>query len=216
MSGLTVRPYVPADRQAVRQMAVATAHRGTPSRGILGDQALLADLLTDYYCEQEPDALSVLENSGNIVGYLTGCLNTTAYLRGMARRTVPRALWRAAQRGVFFRRDIWSLLGRALRNRGVRHYRTPAVLARWPAHLHLNLLPEARGKGGGRALVEWFLDHLRHHRVPGVHLATRSDSDAPAFFRSMGFRSETQHALLGLLPEDPALHSITLFVRDLS
>jgi GNAT superfamily N-acetyltransferase len=60
--------------------------------------------------------------------------------------------------------------------------------ARWPAHLHINLLPEARGKGAGAALMRTWLDRLRTGGSPGVHLGMFAENhNAAGFFRSQGF-----------------------------
>ncbi len=44
------------------------------------------------------------------------------------------------------------------------------ILERYPAHLHMNLLPEARGKGIGRQLVDAYRAALGERGVPGIHL----------------------------------------------
>jgi GNAT superfamily N-acetyltransferase len=61
---------------------------------------------------------------------------------------------------------------------------------RWPAHLHIDLLPAARGTGRGGALMERWLDQLRRAGSPGCHLATLVENTrARAFFSRFGFRN---------------------------
>lgn len=216
MTDPIVRPFAPEDRTALRRLAVSTADRGNPSPGLAGDPALLADLLTDYYAEREPEALFVAERAGDIAGYLTGCLDTRRYLRDMSGRVVPRAFGRAALRGFFVRPTAWALIARLIRPGTPGNYRTPGLLNRWPSHLHLNLDPSARGRGLGKALIERFFQHARQKGSSGVHLAARADNpESLRFFSSAGFREEGRRRLPGFLPGEPPVHEVALFVRDL-
>lgn len=49
-------------------------------------------------------------------------------------------------------------------------------LARFPAHLHLNIQASHRGRGIGKALLEGYLDQLRSEQVKGVHLKTIAEN----------------------------------------
>jgi ribosomal protein S18 acetylase RimI-like enzyme len=61
--------------------------------------------------------------------------------------------------------------------------------ARRPAHLHVDLLPTARGRGAGRLLVQRWFEQLRALDVTGCHLQTMSHNHyAISFFRAVGFR----------------------------
>jgi hypothetical protein len=44
------------------------------------------------------------------------------------------------------------------------------ILQRHPAHVHIDLLPHARGKGHGRALMRLQLGQLARRGAVGVHL----------------------------------------------
>ena len=61
-------------------------------------------------------------------------------------------------------------------------------LAPWPAHLHIDLLPEWQGRGYGRQLMRTFLEALRDGGVPSVHLVmATANKPARAFYDRMGF-----------------------------
>ena len=58
---------------------------------------------------------------------------------------------------------------------------TPAELAEaYPAHLHIDLLERARGRGLGRLLIERLLGELRARGVPGVHLGVDATTPTPS------------------------------------
>jgi GNAT superfamily N-acetyltransferase len=61
-------------------------------------------------------------------------------------------------------------------------------LARFPAHLHIDLLEEARGAGIGRVMLEEVMRRLRAAGACGVHLCMAATNDAAlAFYRKLGF-----------------------------
>jgi GNAT superfamily N-acetyltransferase len=61
-------------------------------------------------------------------------------------------------------------------------------LAAYPAHLHIDLLPEIQGRGAGRLLMDTLNAELLRRGVPGVHLGVNAEnSGAIAFYRKMGF-----------------------------
>ncbi len=71
----------------------------------------------------------------------------------------------------------------------VRHEFPAADLARYPAHLHINLDARWRGLGAGRRLLDAYLAQLLDLGVPGVHLHTTSlNLAAIALYTRMGFR----------------------------
>lgn len=64
------------------------------------------------------------------------------------------------------------------------------LFERFPAHLHINCHPSARGRGVGSRLVEKFIEDLRTQGVGGVHLVTSPDSPNRAFYRKNNFQEE--------------------------
>jgi ribosomal protein S18 acetylase RimI-like enzyme len=61
-------------------------------------------------------------------------------------------------------------------------------VGQYPAHLHINLLPEARGLGWGRQLIERLQQRLREAGVVGLHVVPLADnSRAQAFYERIGF-----------------------------
>jgi ribosomal protein S18 acetylase RimI-like enzyme len=61
------------------------------------------------------------------------------------------------------------------------------VVDRYPAHLHIDLLPRAQGHGLGRALVTTLTDALRERGVPGLHLGVDpANTGALAFYARIG------------------------------
>jgi ribosomal protein S18 acetylase RimI-like enzyme len=182
---LNVRAYASMDRTAVRAIAFDTGFMGESIDWLWRDRESFADLVTNYYLHREPQSVLVAEDHGAVVGYLTGCVDSQR-CRGAAaaeiRRLVRRgALFRPGVAGFFWRSAFDILRDREALEDALSD-------PRWPAHLHINLLPAGRGRGLGRRLMHAWLDRLRAARVPGVHLGTLAENhNAIGFFESCGF-----------------------------
>lgn len=59
--------------------------------------------------------------------------------------------------------------------------------AEFPAHLHINFHPDARGKGLGSLLVEELCSFLRNEKIVGVHLVTSPEAANVPFYKRLGF-----------------------------
>ena len=64
----------------------------------------------------------------------------------------------------------------------------PGIVARYPAHLHIDLLPRIQRRGVGRRLISELIEELHRRGIPGLHLDVGSDNGgAIALYRSLGF-----------------------------
>ena len=65
----------------------------------------------------------------------------------------------------------------------------------YPAHLHIDLLPELQGQGFGRRLIDTLVAALRERGVRGLHLAADvRNTSAAAFYERTGFSRIPSHA----------------------
>jgi len=152
------------------------------------DRDLVADLVTRYYTDFDSGSTWVAQRESEIVGYLTGCLNTRRQLRVTGWRIVPRALLAAIGRGILAQRETWRMLGAMLKTLKRGGPRKPVPLDRFPAHVHINLLPAARGHHAGRQLMEKFFAQAKQASAPGIHASVRADNESGCeFFQRMGF-----------------------------
>lgn len=212
---LAVRPYRPADREAIRSIVHATGFMGESADWYWRDAESFAEVWTAYYTDDEPESLYVADDGGTVVGYLTGCVDSrrapnprSAILQQMVRRQL---LFRPGTAG-FFWRSMWDAL------------QSPDVPTgelsdpRWPSHLHINLLPPGRGRGAGRRLVQAWLARLREVGSPGCHLGTLAENgNAIAFFGSVGFERHGPPILLpGLRTRSGERMHQQLMVQSLS
>jgi GNAT superfamily N-acetyltransferase len=57
----------------------------------------------------------------------------------------------------------------------------------YPAHLHINLAPDARSKGIGPQLITAFAAHAKAAGAPGMHVVTGAASRNVRFYTACGF-----------------------------
>ncbi|GIH16976.1 GNAT family N-acetyltransferase [Rugosimonospora africana] len=181
-----VRPVEPSDRDALYDICLRTADTGADARGQYLSDTLVGDIFAVPYAEREPQHCFVVDDgTGAAVGYIVGVADTADFVRWYRQEWIPRvAHRRPVPPDPPVTRDDVMLS---------RHYRpermlVPALLSDYPAHLHIDLLPDWQGKGWGRALMHRFLDSLRTAGVPRVHLSTsRSNVNACKFYDRLGF-----------------------------
>lgn len=165
-----IRPYRPADREAVRRICCDTAYRNKGAEHYFEDREIHADYWSSYYTDVTPEEVQVVEKDGAVIGYLFGCPDTPRYRRAMARRIVPRAiaraLWRAATgryKNPMSRRYLWFMITKA-----------PAEEARidierYPAHYHCNITDAGRGHKLYTEMAFAFIDRLEARGIDGIH-----------------------------------------------
>lgn len=140
----------------MRNLCCETGFLGKAVDPVFEDRELFADYLTKYYTDIEPESSFVLEQDGEIKGYLLGSrrpllhqtyglwLNISLFLRGMLRYPGYRKETKAFIRWIL--QNSWK--------------EVPAA-PRKTAHFHFNVLPEAQGLAGTREMINRYFDYLR-------------------------------------------------------
>ncbi|GAA4302528.1 GNAT family N-acetyltransferase [Actinomadura luteofluorescens] len=184
---IKVRPFRESDRAELRGL-FRRAGEASPSAGLWGHEDSEAAIYLDPYMDLAPDSLFVAVLDGALVGYLTGCLDSAKFPSESER--VGRAIrkYRLAfqpRNAAFFARAAFDAASVALRREPTARALRDALR---PAHLHINLAPEARGTGAADALMDRWFDRLKETGSPGCHLQTLVENTrAVRFFQRMGF-----------------------------
>jgi len=183
-----IRPYEPRDRAAVRQICSDTADAGQPIERFFPDREVFADLLTNYYTEFEPQSVFVAESGREVVGYVTGSVDTKRFLRAMMWRIVPVASVKALARGTLWHPQAVRLFRANLGMWLKTGYRSGPTLGQYPAHLHVNVREGFRGQRLGQRLVEAFCERARAAGARGVHAGVSAENLRGChFFEELGF-----------------------------
>ncbi|MCM3695718.1 GNAT family N-acetyltransferase [Microbacterium oleivorans] len=178
-----IRPFRPGDEPALAEICLRTADAGGDATGIFEYDAIWAHIWVLPYVERHPDlAFVVEEEDGTVSGYVVAAPDTDAFERWFHDDWWPRHLhrWPKPEREVT--RQDGTLLYAYSRGEKPERY-----AAEFPAHLHIDLLPLAQGKGAGRRLIETLFAALRERGVRGLHLvASAENTGAMAFYTRLG------------------------------
>lgn len=165
---MNIRKYKESDREAVEHIHFATGHLGKPMNTFLQDNKRWKRAIA-YYLDKEPKSSFVATQEGRIIGYLLGCLDNKKkndkleelinapinYLASINDKQA-RTYWGGRIRAIYK-----ALIGKS----GELHFHPPTE----GGHLHINLLPEVRGKKGGSKLLEAFEKYAKKEGVRLIH-----------------------------------------------
>lgn len=179
-----IRPFRAGDEPALADICLKTADAGADATGVLDDDDLWAEIFVLPYAARHPEFAFVVESDdGRVVGYIVSAPDTAAFEEWFATQWWPRFTTRWPQPG-----DGGSRQDGILRYAYGRAGGAQPFGDEYPAHLHIDLLPEAQGLGLGRRLIETLEQALRDAGVRGLHLvATAENTGAIAFYPRVGF-----------------------------
>lgn len=171
-----IRAYRPADLDALYDICLDTGNGGKGARHLFDDPRLLGHAYVGPYVAFESDLAFVVEDDEGVCGYAIAAADSEAFEDRCDRDWWPDL------------RVRYPLTDHA--NRVVQHIHDPVrvdplLVLDYPAHMHANLLPRAKGKGFGGKLVRTVLErlekgvhvHVRHHNTHGI-----------GFWEHLGFR----------------------------
>ena len=217
-SKIEVRRFAANDMSSVAKICFDTGYMGESAECYWSHRDSFTHVWLSQYFQLEPESIFVAVKNRAVVGYLSGCVDSAGFpsiLPLRRRKALQHGLFLRPGSAPYFYRLIWDAFTGA-RNRSSSEMPAPD-LGRWPSHLHINLLPEARGCGVGEKLIAAWIQHLQFRGSSGCHLATIVENvRAVRFFEEQGFRREGGQSLVNGLRDDSGrrLHK-QLMVRDL-
>ena len=206
-----IRPYRPADRDAVAEVCLRTAAGGGDATGVYSDDALMPEVFALPYVEFAPELAFVVvgpsadsaERGGGerVLGYVIGVADTRAFVEWWKREWSPGFRLRHPAPGSPTRQEPGFTEQQLLAAGYDPERMLIAEVDEYPAHLHIDLLPELQGQGFGRRLIDTLRGALAERGVPAVHLGMdAANTGARAFYDRLGF-----HELPSSMPNAPLL-----------
>jgi ribosomal protein S18 acetylase RimI-like enzyme len=184
---MIIRRYRSDDLRDLYRICLRTGRSGDDATALYQDPDLLGHIYAAPYGRFEPALAFVVEDQLGVGGYCLGALDTRAFERRLEERWWPSLRRRYAEPDPG-RRDQWTPDEQAAYL--IHHpWRADAeLLADYPSHLHIDLLPRLQGQGHGRQLIGIQLTALRERGSGGVHFyVTAENHRALGFYQHLGF-----------------------------
>jgi ribosomal protein S18 acetylase RimI-like enzyme len=185
-----IRDATCADAAAMYRICRLTGDAGADASHLYSDPDLLGQVYVGPYLIVPPaTALVGLDDSGDPIGYAVGTPDSAAFAAACG------SLWWPALRAAYPLGEVGAAhaaltpadLGLLAQ---IHHPQVAAsdLVEPFSAHLHIDLLPQAQGRGLGRALMEQLLARLRVAGATGVHLGVDPrNTPAVRFYEHLGF-----------------------------
>jgi ribosomal protein S18 acetylase RimI-like enzyme len=211
----SVRKYERKDRDSIRRISCETAFLAYPRKLLFDDDEILADALTLYFTDYEPESCFVAAVDNKVIGYIIGSKDVATMNRVSDSKIIFPLLRKAFRRGVFCRRINWRFFLYVVRSAINREFVMPDFSKDFPATLHINIDDAYRGQRIGERLIETYLTFLKEEKAKGVHFGTFSEG-ANKFFLKMGFQVLFQSKRTYLKPYLGKEIDFYVFGRELS
>jgi len=184
--GYRLRPATQEDLPGLYDVCLKTGDSGKDGTHLQDDPTLLGKFFVGPYVVLEPALAFTLEGPNGAAGYLLGARDTAAFNRRFERewlQPLRREVRDPGSDPARWQKSDW--VRRLIHAPGLAF---PEALQPYPSHAHIDLLPEARGRGFGTRMMRFLMARMRVLGSPGVHLQVMPDNaDGRRFYEKLGF-----------------------------
>lgn len=132
----------------------------------------------------------LLDNETKIPkGYVIGTGDTLSFEKNMAEKWLPSLKEQCSVNTNNKSEYEKSIKQTILNEIKINHSASELeMLKEYPAHFHIDMLPEMQGQGYGHDLIEHFLENLVQKNIKGVHLGVNKENErACHVYKKEGF-----------------------------
>ncbi len=166
---LSIRKYELKDKEDARYACLHSEGDGMPAE--TGE--FILHIFCDYYLEKEPHNCFVLDDDGKAVGYIFCAENFKEFKSVYDAEYVP-LIHHMGEDNIKWANEAYDL-----------HEK---YQDEYPAHLHIDLLPQYQRMGWGGKLINTLFDHLRSKGIKGVMLTAGTGNTVGGnFYKKYGF-----------------------------
>ena len=183
-----VRRFATPDTPWLYDVCLRTADLGGDASHLHRDPSLPGHVWLGPYLFLHPELAWVVDDGhGRPLGYVVGTPDTDAFEESRERS------WWPDMRALFPEPADQSRAATSADEalvRTIHHPHPPPsqVVARYPSHLHIDLLREAQGAGFGRVLIDTFCAGLTDRGSTGVFVCVAAaNTRALGFYRNVAF-----------------------------
>ncbi len=175
---IEIRKMRAQDRQAVEHICLSTAPSALNSTVKMREYTLL--MYNRYYTRMAGDSFVAVNSYDIPIGYILCAPSYEHYRKSFYENELSGIKKISFTRGISARGEV------AYMKRFSKEY---------PAHLHIDILPEYQHMGIGKKLMQALLTHLKNTGVKGVMLIVSPDNkNAISFYEKCGFTAVSHGA----------------------
>ena len=184
---LVIRTFRSADLEALYAISLATGHAGGDASHLYRDRKLIGHIYSAPYALLEPGLALVAEDDEGVAGFAVGTPDTGKWQERLEAEWWPKLRRQYADPAA---RPVTEWSADQRRTNTIHHpQRTPQqVVEFYPAHLHLNLLERAQGRGAGTMLFSEWMARASRQGIRATHVGVNSaNARAVRFWSRRGF-----------------------------
>ena len=186
--GFHIRSARPGDEPGAYHVCLKTGDFGRDGEPFYRDDPdAMGRIFVGPYLAYEPELSLILEDARGICGYAFGARDSKAFYRRYDTEWRPDLCARYPMPSG----DPSTWTRSQMVHSWYHHpdYFCPEPYEAYPAHLHIDLLERAQGRGFGRRMMDEVMNRLRRLGVPGAHLGvSMANVPAQGFYRKLGFQ----------------------------
>jgi ribosomal protein S18 acetylase RimI-like enzyme len=181
---MELRPATIDDLPALYYVCLRTGDAGDDASDRFDDPDLLGSVYVGPYVVLEGTVAFAGVDIEGVGGYVLAAIDTADFEASCERDWWP---------GLRERYPLHEPRRSARDHEMVTHIHRPPtmpdrVVERYPAHLHIDLLPRLQGGGHGRTMIETLVAELQRAGASGVHLGVAARNvRAIGFYEHLGF-----------------------------
>lgn len=188
---VSIRPAVQSDVPYLYDICLKTGNNGKDASHLFSDPWLIGQFYAAPYFFYDKSLCFIAEEEGIPLGYILSTATTIAFYEWLEKSWLPvlrnRYLLENPQKKASSINET-NLISRIHSNISDIDEKELRLFTEYPAHLHIDLLPELQGKGCGRTLIQRLFTHLKSCPCPGLHLGvSRENAGAIAFYSKLDF-----------------------------
>jgi GNAT superfamily N-acetyltransferase len=175
------------DLDSLYSISIATGLCGGDASKVYADRHLMGHIYSAPYCVLLPEFGVIVEDGTGVAGFAVGAPDTRMWEERLNTEWWP-SLQKRYPAPDLARQETWSADERRM---DMIHHPSPVpqeVVAQFPAHMHMNLLPRIQRKGVGRQLFEKWKDLAIDQGVGALHVGVnRRNGRALHFWHALAF-----------------------------
>jgi GNAT superfamily N-acetyltransferase len=206
-NGFFLRQATGADHPVLRMVCLRTGDAGEDATAREDDPDLIGQIYAVPYQVFVPEFAFVIDSPTGVAGYLFGAPDSAAFYACLTESWYPALQQRVTDPGPV----AWRWQGSDWARRRIHHpdLEIPLALTAFPSHGHIDLLPQARGKGIGRQCITFLEGRFAEAGSTGLWLEVHPrNHKALRFYASLGYRP-----LPALEPSENAIYVVKRFAK---